>query len=375
MTFTKEDTLAIKGISILFMLTHHNFRVTTLFKDQTVNFAPFTQEFVVDIALFFKICVSLFVFVSSYGLGLSLKNTIEKSDVKVGLQIEKWIITRLISVLSGYWFVFILSSIICQFIDQRTTDIYFNKNFTTGIMSMVVEFFGLGKLFGIKQLNGTWWYMSAAIMIIIFVPIIYFLFQKCGYILTLVLCIGLPRIFQLEHTGTDINSYLFLVVLGMIIAEKNILGRLKKFKIVKSFYINKAIKFVTLSVLICVSYKAYLQLPMRQFWEIKLCMIPMLIIYFSYEFISELPIVGTILKYIGKHSMNIFLVHTFIRAYYLKDFTYSFQHFILITIILLLISLALSIVIEYFKRVIRYQTMIDKLKEFCIDKIELLYNS
>ncbi|RDU22126.1 acyltransferase family protein [Anaerosacchariphilus polymeriproducens] len=375
MTFSKDDTLAIKGISILFMLTHHNFRVTTLFKDQIVNFAPFTQDFVVDIALFFKICVSLFVFVSSYGLALSLKNTIGKHEVKVGFQFEKWLTTRLISVLSGYWFVFILSSIVCQFIDQRTTDIYFNKNLTTGVMSMVVDFLGLGKLFGIKQLNGTWWYMSAAIMIIVFVPIIYFAFKKFGYILTLVLCIGLPRVLKLEHTGTDFKSYLFLVIMGMIIAEYNILGRLKEFKIVKNFYINKVIKFVVLSILICISYKAYLQLPMKQFWEIKLGIIPILVIYFSYEFITELPILGTILKFIGKHSMNIFLVHTFIRAYYLKDFTYSFQHFILIIAVLLLISIAISIVIEYFKKILRYQKMIDRIKKFCIGKLELLYNT
>ncbi len=36
---------------------------------------------------------------------------------------------------------------------------------------MVLDFFGLAKLFGTSTLNGPWWYMSAAIIFIICVPL------------------------------------------------------------------------------------------------------------------------------------------------------------------------------------------------------------
>lgn len=373
MTFSKDDTLVIKGISIIFMLTHHNFRTVEMFKNYTVNFAPFSQSFIVDLSLFFKICVSLFVFVSSYGLTVSLKRTIEKQESEVGLRTEKWVINRFISVLSGYWFIVVLSNIICQLINQRTTDVYFSGNFSTGVMAMIVNFFGLSNLFGLDQLNGTWWYMSAAVMIIIFMPIIYFLFKKFGYVFTIILCVGIPRIFAVKHTGTDFQSYIFLVIMGMIIAEYNLFGRLKEFQIVKNVLISKLIKFTVLFVLVCISYKVYLQLPMNQFWEIKLGVIPVLVIYFCYEFIADIPVLGTVLKFIGKHSMNIFLVHTFIRAYYLPDFTYSFQYFALIILVLLVISIGLSIVIEYLKKIMRYDVMIEKLKKLVIDKTERIY--
>ncbi len=79
------------------------------------------------------------------------------------------------------------------------------------------------------------------------------------------------------------------------------------------------------------------------------------------EFIINIPLVSSILKLLGKHSMNIFLIHTFIRAIYLSDFIYSFYHFILITGVLLLVSLGSSILIEKIKEIIKYNFTIEKL--------------
>ena len=46
-----------------------------------------------------------------------------------------------------------------------------NGNIAKGVSAMVLDFFGLAKLFGTSTLNGTWWYMSAAIIFIICVPL------------------------------------------------------------------------------------------------------------------------------------------------------------------------------------------------------------
>lgn len=56
-----------------------------------------------------------------------------------------------------------------------------------------------------------------------------------------------------------------------------------------------------------------------------------------------------VLKYLGKHSMNIYMLHTFIFAYFFKDFIYGFIYPPLIFMALLSSSLALSILIEYAK--------------------------
>ena len=59
--------------------------------------------------------------------------------------------------------------------------------------------------------------------------------------------------------------------------------------------------------------------------------------------------------------MNVFFIHTFIRGYYLADFTYSLGHFIVITLVLLVISLGISVAIEWMKGVLRYDQRIGKL--------------
>ena len=72
--------------------------------------------------------------------------------------------------------------------------------------------------------------------------------------------------------------------------------------------------------------------------------------------------------------MNIFLIHTFIREYYLGDFIYSFENWIEIVAILFIISLAISIVLELFKKLIRYDKLIKKLQNFAFITIDKIYD-
>lgn len=110
MSFTKKDTLVVKGVAIMMMVLHHLFRKPDLFKDFDVSFFPLSQSLAVDISSFFKICVSIFVFLSAYGLTYSLKKY--SSDTVIsGRQYASYLNTRLIKLMSGFWFVFIVSQI------------------------------------------------------------------------------------------------------------------------------------------------------------------------------------------------------------------------------------------------------------------------
>ena len=57
-------------------------------------------------------------------------------------------------------------------------------------------------------------------------------------------------------------------------------------------------------------------------------------------------------EYLGKHSMNIFLIHTFIFYYFYSYFIYSFRYSVLIFIVLMSCSLCISILIEYIKKTV-----------------------
>jgi membrane-bound acyltransferase YfiQ involved in biofilm formation len=81
--------------------------------------------------------------------------------------------------------------------------------------------------------------------------------------------------------------------------------------------------------------------------------------------IDKVPGVNTVLAFIGKHSMNIFLAHNFVRIVWYYDFTYSFKSWWLITLVLLAISIVLSICIEALKKLLRYDKLLLRLRSGC----------
>lgn len=363
MNFSKKDSACIKGIAIIMMLFHHSFREADNLEAYSVIFKPFSQEFVVNLAVYFKICVGLFVFISGYGLYLSIKKLVNTPDA-YNKEYNHWLVNRLISVLAGYWFVVISSNIVCQLLDQKVTKVYFSGNIYKGFLSLIVNFFGLSNLFSLDQLNGTWWYMSAAVSFVFLTPLLAKILKNYGPVMLLFICIFVPRFLFIEYNGGSVTlSYVFAYCLGMVFAEYNILGKLKSYSFTNNKILNKAIKFIIATPLLILSYNLYLNTNPNTFFELKFGIIPVFVIYYCYEFIINIPIINPILIFLGKHSMNIFLTHTFIRLIYLKDFIYSFKHFVIIYLVLMALSILLSIAIEAVKKLLRYDPFILSLKK------------
>lgn len=57
--------------------------------------------------------------------------------------------------------------------------------------------------------------------------------------------------------------------------------------------------------------------------------------------------------------MNIFLFHTFIYYYWFRDFIYSSRNPIIIYILLLAICLVISFTLEYIKKIIRFEKLVN----------------
>ena len=60
------------------------------------------------------------------------------------------------------------------------------------------------------------------------------------------------------------------------------------------------------------------------------------------------------LEFIGKHSMNIFLFHTFIYWYYFKEFIFWSRNPIIIYLTLLIVCLLVSMALEIVKQKIGF---------------------
>ena len=371
--FSKDDTLAVKGIAILIMMQHHCFRTASLFADYEVSFYPFSQSLIVSISNFFKICVGMYVFLSAYGLTISLKKY--DSDYNLNSrQYTNYLNTRLVKLMWGYWFVFILSQILTIFIAPDHTMRYFENGMFRGAFNVLVDFLGLSNLFGTLSLNNTWWYMTLAVFIVLVVPFMVKGLKKYNILFVSLVCLFLPRIINFTkdfRVGEVANSYrwVFAILLGVICAKYNVLAKMKDFMITKNKVISKVIKFVIATIILVGFYMARTAFKgtyANYCFEICDGVIPAYVVYYCYEFVVSIPGIRQILMFFGKHSMNIFLLHTFIRHYWFPEFTYSFRHFALISLVLFAVSLGASIVIEGIKKLIGY----DKLLNFVVKKIE-----
>ncbi len=89
--------------------------------------------------------------------------------------------------MSGFWFIYIISLIATFLLDSSYLSLYKGKHIIDGPFFAFCDFLGLANLFGTPTLNGTWWYMSLAIIIVAIMPIFYAVYKKYGSIVILVL--------------------------------------------------------------------------------------------------------------------------------------------------------------------------------------------
>ena len=382
--FTKEDTLAIKGIAILMMIHFHGFSTSKSFSKFDISFFPFSETTAILISNSFKVCVGMFALLSGYGLAISLKKYLNNDGTLVKKGYSKYFYPRIFKLMSGYWFIFILAQIACAIITQSQAEIYFSDGIVRGIYKIILDFFGVSYLFGIEPLNDNWWYMGLAIFIIVIVPFIVYLVKRFNSFLPVILVIFLPRIIFLGQdfsVGEKNNPmrWLLAVVLGVIFAEYDVLARAKSFMIGKNKIISKILKFIISTAILLILFYSRISFNpkyVRDYtYEFSDNIVPTFFVYYLYDFITDIPVLRQILIFLGKHSMNMFLIHTFIRLTFLKSFVYSFRHFILVTLVVVIISLVLSIIVELLKKVSGYNKLIEKIQNkiynsFCTEKAQ-----
>lgn len=362
---TKSDSLALKGISIAIMLFHHLYCSVDRFENYTVDFSPFSQSTVVSVSLFFKICVSIFAFITGYGLLKSVSNiNFDRKDV------AKWYSTRLIKTMSGFWIIYLLAFMVTMLIDAKPIETYFGGSRILGVLYVILDFSGLANLFDTPTLNSTWWYMSAAIIFIMLIPIIYLIAKKIGYLPVIVAVAAIPRLLKVGYPG-GVNAYSFIlpVIFGMVFAQyglfEKITDKLPKNKVLS--YIECFAVFGVMCVLCYLLFRVY---PQHKGWEFNYAVVPVIVICFCRYCVVRIPVIKQILCFLGKHSMTIFLTHTFIRGIYLSEFIYSFDNFMLSYIVLLVMSVALAVVIDLIIKAVRYDNLTKKLIVFVNKQIE-----
>lgn len=340
-TFTKQNTNIFKGISTLLLLFHHLFYKIEYFENCFV-WNELWKNSLHFIAQNSKVCVALFLFLSGYGLVKSARAANKEITFKFSF-------LHILKVLFPLWFIYIIFVPLGYVFGRTFVDIY-----GTGISSikyLLTDLTGTSYLFGyLPKANETWWFFAEIIRAYLLFPIFYSGIKK-NSTMTFIAC------FLLGWTKGLI--WLTPFVLGMIFAEKDFITLIMNQKGPKK--------------LICFSLNAIF-IVLFLFARLKygtLCdgFLATAIICCFAPLISPNRTIGKSLSFIGFHSANIFMFHTFIYSKYLHDFIYGMKYPMIIFIVFVLICLIVSVLLEQLKKLVRY----DKFISFTCIKIERFF--
>ena len=365
MKFTKEHTMQMKGIAIIILLFHHCFlnaqRWATVPYEKLattkgwgyypISFAPFSSHTIQYLASFSKICVAMFVFMTGYGMWVSYESQKKKTTM------SNYIKKRMVTLMTGFLIIFVVTEILA-IPTGRFIEVY-GHDFRS-VVYMIIDALGLAKLLGTPLFCLTWWYMSLAIVLIMIFPFVHSIMGKYQWIVV-VASIIVPRACGFGQS-TDLFRYLLAYTLGMYFAQHDLLARIKeKFmeQNVAGKLLSLIVSLIGLAVIIKCRQNAWIGWKYLDFWD---GFAAMYMIVISYIYILNGKWIVKGLGFLGKHSMNIFLIHSFYRDVFFHEFTYSFYYAWLDYIVLMAISLVTSIVLEWFKKLIRYEKFIDWVK-------------
>lgn len=365
MKFTKEHTMQMKGIAIIILLFHHCFlnaqRWATVPYEKLattkgwgyypISFAPFSSHTIQYLASFSKICVAMFVFMTGYGMWVSYESQKKKTTM------SNYIKKRMVTLMAGFLIIFVVTEILA-IPTGRFIEVY-GHDFRS-VVYMIIDALGLAKLLGTPLFCLTWWYMSLAIVLIMIFPFVHSIMGKYQWGVV-VASIIVPRACGFGQS-TDLFRYLLAYTLGMYFAQHDLLVRIKeKFmeQNVAGKLLSLIVSLIGLAVIIKCRQNAWIGWKYLDFWD---GFAAMYVIVISYIYILNGKWIVKGLGFLGKHSMNIFLIHSFYRDVFFHEFTYSFYYAWLDYIVLMAISLVTSIVLEWFKKLIRYEKFIDWVK-------------
>lgn len=343
-TFTKEHTNIAKGFAIILMLIYHLFENRESVVELGVNFAPLNEELFFMISKFGNVCVSIFVFLTAYGIAVSILNQKDITMKEAFAQACK----RFFKLMFHFVLLYI-SVILVMFPFFDLKGLYGGG--WQGAICMLTDALGLQMFYGGITLNSTWWYMEIAYIMIFLVPVLTWIVKKIGYA-TLPLMYFLPFVFAINF---DVERYLLVATVGVCAAYGNWITKGMEWKIPSA--VKWLISLVGLGVCVVLRQNYLIQ---EEYLAVADALISLFVVWAVAVTIGMIPGVRKVFAFIGRHSMNIFLVHTFFYLSVFRAEIYYFKYAALILLILLIVTLLYSVVLEGVKKMGRL--MINKIK-------------
>lgn len=333
------DTNLIKSFAICAMLWHHLFYTH-----------PEYGTLVFQLGQIGKVCVSLFLFTSAYGLTIQYQRLMSENNepLKSFKAICKFLLKRFIKFYFNYWAVFFVCVPLGILLGRSLIDAY--GEHVNLFQSLILDVLGLQ---GFSSYNITWWFNLLIILLYLIFPFMYFVLSKNKIITIFTLIILLlwtryqivPYMYRYE-----LSTYSFHFALGIVFALniQQISSLLNKLdvRLVGVIFLSFCIMFAINRNYGVVPF--LVDTRMDAFLSPAIALLIVCLNKYIYIYISGTCNVKWC-GYLGRHSMNIYMVHTFIYYYFFKDFIYGFKYPIIIFIVLLVLSLLFSISLEFAK--------------------------
>ncbi len=345
-SISKQDTLVIKGFAICAMLWHHLF-------SQGGDYCTFTL-FLAQIG---KVCVSLFLFLSGYGIttqyqNFRLKNHTPKESI-IDSNTIQFIGKRFIHFYSSYWVIYIIFVPLGHFFFERNIiDLY---DLTNTYKNIAKDVLGIA---GYQSYNITWWFNKLIIKLWIAFPLLYFLISKLKIAIPLLLFLCTWSFFPCFSNDRDLIEYTFIFSLGIFSSLY-----IKNINVCCNRIPLHTITF--LASIFCILFtlnRQFCYVPFFVGTKMDALLAPLICILFV-VINKSFNIKFNPFFHLGKHATNIYLLHTFIQGYYFKDFIYAFRNSILMFAVSLSICFTISIIIEFIKGKFNNSNFIIKLYE------------
>ena len=332
MYLSLKDSNVFKGLAILLMLWHHLFYNCQQLYDE---FGFLTYDVIEYTRVMAKLCVSIFVFISGYGLAV-------KAEKQGGIgSLKSFYRHRFTKLYLNYWYIWLLFVPISVFIFHRTLEMAYRENI---LQSLVLDILGVINCTGGTSYNPTWWFYSCIIILYAIFPFVYYISKK-DLLFTVLFCVCVK---YLPYEFNPIKNYIYVFLAGIVYV---------RYSPFTNFFPPTREKAAWLVLL------ALMLMERNSVGQVTDCVITCCLVKL-YAILGINSKIKSTMAYLGKHSMNIFLIHTFIFNFWFMHQVYSSRNPIVIFIVLLLSCLVISVALEWLKDVIGFNKLIKKMSKY-----------
>ena len=314
-----NDTNVLKGFALLLLLWHHLFYVNDGLYDDIHLFNNYSL--VQEIGKLSKLCVTLFVMLSGYGLAVVVEQTGGVHNLK------GFYFRRFKKLFLNYWLIWgIFVPISIFFFNYTFCDAY--KYDVT--QQLLLDFLGLHDIFyhyPLMSYNPTWWFYSCIILLYLVFPFLFRWIKKDP--LSVVLASIVISFIPISHFAV-IQFNILAFVIGIIM----VLYKSPPFSYMIYAFLLSLLAILRIINAYPLMFDCFLSTALVQL----------------YRCISIYAPIKQALAFIGRHSMNIFLFHTFIFGIWFQDFIYASRNPIIIFLTLLLLCIPISMLLERIKK-------------------------